>query len=292
MGRSSRRGRRARATAPLRVLRRRKAAGANDDPRRWRRRHPAVCRSRRVRAHSAGRRHRASVPWAPWPGSGGESVRDADASRPATWSSPARSSVRWPGCRRPSSPRNADAPVNISNSTQPSAPSGRSACRPRGPAPVPVTCTRPFPRIAPATVPSEVTVGETLESLLPEGGDGSGRRCQAEVQHLRQPVGGQHHVRRFQVPMDDAPGVGRGECLRDTDGDRHRLFWIERSPGGPFAPGLRLRRTPSPGTAPHPARENRRPRPRSDGSAPPGHEPRARSARDVPRPPRNPVAGT
>ena len=51
-----------------------------------------------------------------------------------------------------------------------------------------------------------------------------------EVEQLR-PRARQHHVRGLQVPVDDAPAVGRVERRADLAGDPDRLIRGERPPG-------------------------------------------------------------
>jgi hypothetical protein len=57
------------------------------------------------------------------------------------------------------------------------------------------------------------------------------RLCQTEVEHLHAPVPGDHHVRRFQIAMDDSPRVRCDE--RSGDRNRERQNVAERhAPSG------------------------------------------------------------
>jgi len=61
---------------------------------------------------------------------------------------------------------------------------------------------------------------------------------EAEVDHLDVPGGGQHHVLRLEVAVDDALGVGLGEALHDLDRQLERPVGGERSPGEGGGEGL------------------------------------------------------
>jgi hypothetical protein len=49
------------------------------------------------------------------------------------------------------------------------------------------------------------------------------RFCKPEVEQLRA-IPRQHHIARFQIPMDDAVSMGGGESLGDLDGDPQRFI--------------------------------------------------------------------
>ena len=63
---------------------------------------------------------------------------------------------------------------------------------------------------------------------------------QAEVEHLRAPVGCDFDVGGFQIAVDDALAVRRFQCLGNLASDLQRLVHRHRSAGETVAEGLAL----------------------------------------------------
>ena len=59
-------------------------------------------------------------------------------------------------------------------------------------------------------------------------------RGQAEIQHLQLPLAGDEQVVRLDVPVNDAPPVGRTQGLGGLARKRHRLPWRQRAVGQPL----------------------------------------------------------
>ena len=60
----------------------------------------------------------------------------------------------------------------------------------------------------------------------------------AEIDHFDLAFGGHHDVAGLEVAVDDAGGVGGGECPGDLDGDRQRFFEAHAFPGNGLGEGL------------------------------------------------------
>ena len=130
------------------------------------------------------------------------------------------------------SPANGCLPVSISYSTTPKAQmSARlSTTAPRA-------CSGAMyaavPRITPACVADSVSVGEM--DGLPCGDRRLQRFRQSEVENLDVAVGGQLHVGRFQIAMDDAFLVRVFQSFGDLLGNRQHFVQRHRPPADPLS---------------------------------------------------------
>ena len=139
------------------------------------------------------------------------------------------------------SPAKSGRPVSNSNSTTPNAHTSvrRSTGRPR-------ICSGDMypavPRITPATVPLDASVGDS------EGFSGQRRHsalarprfCESEVEDLRGPGGGHLHVGGLQIAVNDAPLVRRLQGLGNLPGDVEGLLHRKRTATEPLGEILAL----------------------------------------------------